>query len=434
MTLTEAAFLTKRFGVIALGFLAVVTIIVLIIVIQDPPPPPEYVTPTCACTDTKDEFLENILTIPSLEIVSESAVEYDVQTITGMLNDLPKIVNVYRYTDLGQLLDSRAQAKILAKKMGFNPERIVTRGTTGYTWYDESTKRSLSVNARDLNFTLNTTIESIKSIRKEQDLPSKSEAKSIAINTLRSLGILNTQYSADTEPFYIDINPDGTYSQADSAMNAELIRVDFSRKIPLISIRSDVKDADRIVNSLIERGLTPITDSVVVGNERIEVYNFSQFVTYQNPNKSNISVYVGPENKSVEILKSVYQIDFKSWSIEPEKCGTYPLLDPSVAKDKIESGEGSIVFLNYGKDQVQEYVPQQVKRFVILSVTITYYEGLLEQKYLQPVYLFTGEAELKDGTKATFHIYYPAISYDSVTDKVEVEEATVEKDGGILSL
>jgi len=163
MTLTEAAFLTKRFGVIALGFLAVVTIIVLIIVIQDPPPPPEYVTPTCACTDTKDEFLENILTIPSLEIVSESAVEYDVQTITGMLNDLPKIVNVYRYTDLGQLLDSRAQAKILAKKMGFNPERIVTRGTTGYTWYDESTKRSLSVNARDLNFTLNTTIESINS-------------------------------------------------------------------------------------------------------------------------------------------------------------------------------------------------------------------------------------------------------------------------------
>ncbi len=435
MTLTEAAFWTKRFGVIAIGFIVILVIIVLFIVIPPPPPPPEYEEANFACTDTKEEFLENVLTIPSLEILSDSEVLYEVQTDTGKLDDehLPKIVNVYKYSDLGQGLDYQAQAKILAKKMGFDPEKVIRRGTTEYIWYDSIISKGLVVNSRDLNFSLTTNVSEIRRIRKEKDLPTESEAISIATNTLRSLGLLEGSFTeSEPQTFRIDINPDGSYSKADSLLNAELIRVDFRRKIPMISIRSDLVNAERIVASLTKKGLTYMEGSTIVDDKRVQTYEFYTFLTYQNPIKSNVSVYIGPEDNELEEIKNVYQIDYKVWSIEPESCGTYPLIAPSVAKEKIENGQGSVVFLNYDKDEVKAYIPQNVKRFLITSVNITYYEGLLEQKYLQPVYLFSGQAELEDGKRAPFHIYYPAINYAIVGDKIESEEAPIKKDNSLF--
>lgn len=435
MTLTEAAFWTKRFGVIAIGFIVILIIIVLVTIIKPVDPPPKYVTPNFACTDKKDEFLENVLTIPSLEILSDSDVLYEVQTDTGKLDDqLPSVVNVYRYTDLGQVIDSQAQAKILAKKLGFDPDRIIRRGTTEYIWYDNISSKGLVINSRDLNFSLTTDVAKIRQVRKENDLPSEAEAISIATNTLRTLGLLEEAFTeSPTNTFQIDINPDGSYSEADSLLNAELIRVDFMRKIPMISIRSDLVGAERIVTSLTKRGLSYEQGSTIIDDQRVDTYNFSTFLTYQNPIKSNVSVYIGPEDEQLKLFKNVYQIDYKVWSIEPESCGTYPLIAPSVAKEKIENGQGSVVFLNYDNDEVKTYIPQNVKRFLITSVNITYYEGLLEQKYLQPVYLFGGDVELSNGDRVPFHIYYPAINYAIVGDKVEIEEAPIEEEGGLLS-
>lgn len=438
MTLTEAAFWTKRFGVIVIGFLGV-SIIVLFIALnpfKQDAPPPEYVTPNCACTEKKEDFLANRLeTIPSLELLTESTTVYEVQTDTGKLdNDLPDIVNVYAYTNLDQVLDSQANAKILAKMMGFVPEQIIRRGTSEYIWYDSTTQKSLTINARDQNFTYSTDVSKIREIRKTQDLPTEQEAISFARNALRSLSLLPDEYTNDLIGTYkIDINPDGSYSQADSLLNAELIRVDFRRRVPMISIRSDLQGAEGMVSALERRGLKSEKGTTIVNDKRVEVFNFSTLLTYQNPVKSNISVYIGPEDKDLEVLKQIYQIDYKVWDLEPTICGTYPLIAPSIAKDKIENGEGSLVFLNYAGDEVKSYSPQNVKRFLVTSVNITYYEGLLEQKFLQPVYLFSGQAELENGEWADFHIYYPAINYDIVTDKVELEEAPIEENNNFLS-
>lgn len=435
MTLTEAAFWTKRFGVIVIGFFVVLLIIILLVIGPTTGNPPQkYITATCSCTDIKDEFLENILTIPSLELLPDSNPAYVVQTVTGTLDYGVDAVNVYRYTDLGQPIDSQAQAKILAKKMGFEPDRVVRRGTSEYIWYDKSNQRSLTITARDLNFSLTTELSKIREIRKNSDLPSRNEAVSIAMNTLRSLGVLQQGYS-EIEPltYEIEINPDGSYSQADSSGNAELIRVDFYKKVPMISIRKDYVNSERMIQKLTKDDLTYEVGSVVGDEGRIEVYNFQKLITYQNPNKSNISVYVGPKNKDLEIMQDVYQIDFKTWDLELESCGTYPLITPSIAEEKIKNGEGSIVFINSDDDEVKEYTAQNVKIFTITDVTLTYYEGLTEQLYLQPVYLYSGTADLINSKRVDFIIYYPAISYDSVTDKVEVEEPEIKKDGGLLS-
>lgn len=435
MTLTEAAFWTKRFGVIVLGFLGILFVIVFIAFnpFKKVTPPAKYITPTCSCTDTKAEFLDSVLSIPSLELSSNSNPEYVVQTPSGTLEYGVDAVNVYKYTDLGQPIDSQAQAKILAKKLGFEPDRIVRRGTTEYIWYDKTTDRSLTVKARDLNFKLTTDATTIRKIRKDTDLPSANEAVSIALNSLRALGILDQAYTDITPLTYaIDINPDGTYSKADSLGNAELIRVDFYREVPMISIRKDFVNAERIIRSLSKADLTYDVGTTVTDEGRIEVYNFQRMITYQNPNKSNISVYIGPKNEEAKILPNVYQIDYTTWDLEPESCGTYPLISPAVAEEKIKNGEGSIVFINSGDDEVEAYTQQDVKVFTITKVRLTYFEGLTEQKFLQPVYFYEGSAELSNSKRVDFQIYYPAISYESVTDKVEVEEPEVKKGSSLL--
>ena len=187
MTLTEAAFWTKRFGVIFLVFLGVSVIIIIILINPSSTTlPPEYLEGNFACTETADEFLANTLTIPSLDLLPESNLAFNLDTVTGKYEDLPGVVNVYRYTDLGQQLNSQAEAKVLAKKMGFDSEQIKFVGTTAYLWRNNSTQRTLQVSAKDLNFNLNTEERRIRELRKEFDLPLEKEAITVATSALRS--------------------------------------------------------------------------------------------------------------------------------------------------------------------------------------------------------------------------------------------------------
>ena len=338
---------------------------------------------------------------------------------------------MYRYTDLGEKINAQSLAKVLAGKMGFKAEEIRTLGTKEYIWQDFETQRAVRITVEDLNFTLTTNISKIRSARAAEDLPSEEEAKRLAKSALSELGIYSSEFN-DASPltYLININDDGSYTEADSLLNAELIRVDFHKAFSLISIPSNIVGADRMIASLEKRNMAATVDKMTINDKTVEVYNFKTLLTHQNPNKSNVSVYVGPESKDFKKLKNIYQIDYKSWKIEPESCGTYPLISAAVAEEKIKNGEGSLVSLDKNGDEVAQYTPQEVKKFLITKIAITYYEGSIVQHFLQPVYFFTGEAELADGTRAEFVIYYPAINYDIVTDKIELKPAPVQDNTG----
>lgn len=431
MTLTEATFWTKRFGVIAGIFILFFVLVIFLLTLSSKTTlPPEYLTSNFGCTDSKEEFAGNELVIPSLEIRADSDAIYKLNTDSGKVDSLPRIINLYRYTILGQSLNSQGDSKILAKQMGFDPEKIVRIKTTDYYWKDSVTGRELDIKARDLNFTMKTDVEKIREINKENDLPSEKEAPSLAMNALSSLGLLEQNYTSFPPTTHlIDISPDGTYSQADSLLDAELIRVDFYRKIPMITIASNIQGAKEMVDSLTKKDKQPELEEKIVNDEKVEVYNFSTLVTYNNPVKSNISVYIGPKDDKASKLPNVYQIEYTNWTIEDTSCGTYELIAPSIALEKIQNGEGSLVYLNYGNDEIAQYVPQTVKEFVVDDIYITYYEGYSEQSYLQPVYMVEGQALLKDGNYADFHIYYPALNYGIIQDKIELPPAPIEEKG-----
>jgi len=432
MTLTEAAFWTKRFGVIALAMLGIFGIIVIILTATSSKSAlPQYIAANYACTDTKEPFLENKLDIPSLQLTSGSGMYFELQTDSGKIDSLPNIINVYKFDNQIQSLSSQADAKILATKLGFTAEKITRNGTESYSWSD--THRTLTVLSKNLNFSMKTDTTYIRKIAAAGTIPTEQEAKSIATNFLRSVGFTTEDYANGTPTTtLINVNPDGSFSSASSLSEAELIRVDFNRKKSMITIPSNVVGATAMVDAFKKNLGEPQTESTIINDEKIDIYTFNTAVTFLNTNKSNISVYVGvAADKNNKYLSSVYQIDHTYWPIQETACGTYELINPNIAIEKIQAGEGSLVYLNDTKgDTVVDYTPRSVKKFTILYVNLTYFESATEQQYLQPVYVISGEVIFSNDTKGEFDFYYPAIDYDNVQNKiVQPAPKTVTKSG-----
>ena len=85
MTLTEAAFWTKRFGVIAAVMFVIFVIIILILTLQPRQSlPDQYLTANYACTEKKEEFLEDSkIKITPLRLANGSELLFEITTNTG---------------------------------------------------------------------------------------------------------------------------------------------------------------------------------------------------------------------------------------------------------------------------------------------------------------------------------------------------------------
>lgn len=433
MTLTEAAHWTKRFGVIGgvtLGVLIIATIVILSInATRDPS---EFLTPNYACTLKKEEFLENKLEIPSLSLAPGSDLVFELETESGQVDSLPRVVNVHKFNIPGQSLNAQGESKVIAEKLGFNPALLQRRGSAEYIWYDNVNFRNLVVQARNLNFQMRTDFTRIGAIDNTKPLPNESEAISIATNYLRGKGLLFEDYFKTT-PRVVNINiqPNGSFTQANARIDAELLRVDFYRQKALISVRSDLEDASLIKERLEQRLFKSTTESIVTDRGRVDIYNFDTFVAFQDPNKPNISVYVGPRNDKDRVqdtnTRYVYGVDFTYWPLDATQCGTYQLIPPQSALDTVQRGKGSLIYLNEKNgDDVATYVPKKVSKFTIYTITLGYYEPQTEAKFLQPIYIISGEATLSTGVIGRFHYYVPAIDYNLVKDKVIEQEVTEE--------
>ncbi|HVX93001.1 MAG TPA: hypothetical protein VHA74_02705 [Candidatus Dojkabacteria bacterium] len=441
MTLTEASYWTRRFGVLALiGVGAFFLIAFLILSFGNKSLTADYLTPNYACTNTKEEFLPNKLSIPSLSVAPGSDSVYALETQTGQVDNLPRVVNVFKYNILGQALDSQGEAKLLASKMGFNPDSLQRIGTTQYGWTDSLTNRKLVIEARNLNFVLTTNFTVSNSIDTTASLPSDPEAINLATDYLRAKGLMyDDLLKQQPQLTYIHIQPDGSFTQANSKANAQLIRVDFYRKSSMISVRSDIQGAAQIKQELESKLFKATTDSILTDKGRIDVYDFDTVDAYANPYQPNIMVYVGPANKldknSDTSNRSVYAVNYRYWPLDPTPCGTYQLIPPSTALEQVQKGKGSLVYLNdKNGDDVVPYTPRIVRKFTIYTITIGYYESQSEQKFLQPIYIISGEATFSTGIIGQFHYYIPAIDYNSIQKKVVTPTTTTDSNsaGSIL--
>lgn len=440
MTLTEAAFWTKRFGVIALGVLVVLILAVLALTYEGPTKPPQqYITATFACTETKEEFLAtNQLEIPSLTLAENSERVFQINTDSGKINTLPKIVNVYKYNNPTQVWDARSRATSLATKMGFEADKISREKEGYYEWENAVSKKTLIVDAKNQNFTMKSDPRYVKKIAETSSVPSDQEAKSKARNALSSLSLLHNDLSNDTEVVYIKINTDGSFGRARSASEAHLVKVNFFREKSLITVRSDLVGAKEMVAEFEKNtGQKASKETTTINDQRVELSTFNSRIVLPQSQNSNISVYVGVADKEQKgVFASIYQIDYTYWPLSVEPCGTYQLISPSTAVEKIQNGGGSIAYLYEANgDDISIYTPMVVKTFIVnQNIKLYYYESPEEQEYLQPIYVLSGEVIFAGDVRGKFDIYYPAIDYSLVQDKIVLPEPKVEEKKGLLPM
>jgi hypothetical protein len=427
MTLTEAAYWTRRFGVLFLGgFVFIVVALLIIVPLLNPPETMrDILKPNYACTDTRDEFLEHQLVIPSLRLATASEELIEIDTPTGKLDELPLIANVYEYANPGPSLIAQDQAKAIADKLGFDPEQLNRRGTIEYYWNEDAYGRRLTVDAASLNFNYSVNYRNPSALPTEKKLPTETEAASIASAFLRSKGWMLEDYSKSPPvTTLIDILPDGTFAMAPSRAEAELIRVDFYRNKPFLSIREDITNANQIKRDL-ERsyaGYKTETTTIRTEEKRYDLFNFMAEVFHLNTQKANISVYVGSQyrrGQDYKINENIYGIDYVGWMLQEDACGTYPLLSATTVANMIENGEASLVYLNEKNgDTVVPYQPKRVSRMSVLQVRLAYLDTQEQQRFLQPVYIIIGEALLENGIAGTFYYYMPAIDYQNLQNKI----------------
>jgi hypothetical protein len=430
MTLTEAAFWTRRFGVIIVGVIAILILVVVVLLnlSTDNGTIPEYLNPNFACTNTKEEFLKYKLDIPSLELAQGSIKQFSLETETGKADQLTRIVNVYAYDDAGQSLNSQNEAKNIAENLGFDPTKMVRQGTTSYNWSLPEGARTLQINSTDLNFVMKTDFTKSKAYPLDGVLPTDEEAKTKATAILRNSGLLSSDYASQKPSVVmIKIEQDGSFSQAKAKVDADLIRVDFERRRSIIAFPSSVTGAKSMKDILENERFVSTVEKRSVNGSNLEYYTFSALLIPTSVVKSNISVYVGPTNKNVKDsdVSNIYQIEYNNFYIADEPCGTYELIQRSEALQIVQNGGGSLVYLNEKNgDTVVPYSQRKVTKFTIYQIQLKYYDPSVFTKYLQPVYIVYGEATFDNGLLGEFYYYVPAINYDQVGNKVVTKTAT----------
>ncbi|HEQ65289.1 MAG TPA: hypothetical protein ENN64_00480 [bacterium] len=442
MRLTEAAHWAKRLGTIL--FVVLFLVIVFLYITTLEPRKKEissYTTPDFACTLTADEFKNNKLSIPSLSLGPDSKMNFTIDTPTGRIDDLPTIVNVFEYDNPGEMLNSLDLAKDIAKNLGFTDQQMERIGTKEYKWVDPTTARTLRIQARNLTFTLETDFSNPNALPEKRNIPTDIEAKRAAINFLQSTsGLLPADY-AQNDPYltYIKLDRNGNYTQSRSKAETDLIRVDFFRKAKLMTLYSSHKDYNEIIKRF--NRFEQVEDPDSTSSQTIT--HFMASVSTLSFTNGNISVYIGSPRDERRSFGSnaIYQINYKNWYLNPEPCGTYELITSNEAIEMLKNGNGSLIYLvERNGDTVRPYSPQSVTRFSILNVTLGYYDPPFESRFMQPIYIISGEATFDTGVLGDFIYYVPAIKYeviedfdpDKVSDPTDIVEDEGESGGGLM--
>lgn len=437
MTLTQAAFWTRRGSVIFAGVVIFLTILVFIYLnLPGQDPIPNYLTANYRCTESPETFVAEKLSIPTKQLAAGSEGLIEISTPTGRIEQLPLIANVYEYVDRGPTLTAQSQARDIADRLGLDPAGLQRTSATQYNWSPDQFGRRLQVDARTLNFTMSVDFSSPVALPDEKELPSDSDAINIARVFLRSNGWMLDDYSEE-EPYTTNINvlPNGSFSEARSRAEAELIRVDFVRSIPFLKINATIEDAERIRSVLEEEyfDYETVTSQDQVGDEKVDFYDFTTQIVNSNTQKSNISVYVGTEDERKESGQgnpSIYGVEYYAYEVDTQECGTYPLISATQVTDIILNGNASLVYLNERNgDNVVDYTPKNVRQFAVTDVRLVYLDTAELQRFMQPIYLVSGEATFANGELGTFYYYIPAIDYENIQYPIPDTE-TVDDESG----
>lgn len=303
--------------------------------------------------------------------LGEPAPEFELDTVTGSLPSLPRQAIVYPIVQPESSYLSLDKAKDLAKRLNFSviPQSI---SSSVYFWEEEG--QTLKMNIYSGNFFLDT--DYTKLVIPIGDFTSLSDLEKSAVAFLSGRGLLNFGYENGRRQAVLAKIENGQILKTDNLADASLAQIDFFRSLPSAQ-----------------------TQPAALGSEAppLETPTFGQ---------GNVQLLVYVSNKSVEPLR----IKYNNWEIGSDKTETYPLKPISLAWQEVVGGN-SLVSLVRDRAALSLGLPSGVAltKVFIRKIYLAYFDDEDVQKYLQPIYVFEGDARDAEGKIYDFATYVQAL-------------------------
>lgn len=288
------------------------------------------------------------------------ATTYILETVTGDFPQTPFLLPVFPLQEQPVDILASDEAINLALNLGF-PNEPKVLSPTEYLW--EMADQTLRMNILTKNYAVNPKYEVIFPKGKLTDATAIMNNAKAAIGTGRSL---DTSFTDNLISVSL-LRREGTeLKPAPSPLEAEVARVDFFR-----SVEVD-KQEYRLLTG--------------------------------HPQEALVYLLIGG-GRGQPILKN-----FITWNYDFKRGATYPLRTLSTAWEEIKTGLGTVTLLS-GKsgDYTKTGNLPEIKTITIRQMEIAYFDEEIMQNFLQPVYVFSGQADLTSNERVEITIYAPAV-------------------------
>lgn len=320
------------------------------------------------------------LQLPSLTM--KGTPTFLLETATGELPSFPDRAVVVAMKEIPPSLLGEQRAKNLAEQFDFSGEGELSKDKKSIIFRDKTDKRTLTVNLTTQLFTLATDLGHIeKTVPKGRALTS-AQATSEGQEFLSRNGLLKGEFGEGRQTTQVHRVVNGKARDALSASEGQFTRVDFFRNLTGVSAESFpiLPPSPKIgmIQMWVTSGLEPKINNIL----------YLSYTVWE----------VVEERVDKETVK--------------KKTETYPLRPVSSAWEEVKTGKGIAELLAKGSSPLDPYTPLTLKTISIRKVQLAYFDDSSWQRYLQPIYVFSGSAKTTDGKEADFTAYRPAVSDD----------------------
>lgn len=404
MTLTEAAYWSKKAAVLFVAFIVIIFVIWQIANLISPKPkiPEKYLVPNELCQEGP---------LPALQIyplsVPVNFMNLEIETATGRYPDLPKIVNVYKIEYRGGSLAARDMAISIAKSWNFDETSIKRKSSNEYLFENTTNGKTIIVENSNQHIDLTTNMGFVPA---KNEVPDNSVLIESAKRTLTNEALFPKTIDTDlTRVTYMVKGPTGFNTTA-SRITAHAGRIDFFKSKELIAVEEQYINSKELGDFLREKLPDSPKRRIKIDDKEVEVHSYSVPLVPDKPYSSNIYITLANSKVNPPKYESVFELHYINWPISEEACGTYKLMGETEAIQRIKEEKAYLVHLHLKGTNPLDPLPAgvEISKLKVYEISVAYLDTAALQEYLQPVYVVRGEAETTFGT-GEFIIYVPAI-------------------------
>lgn len=386
MTLTQTAkafrLFVKVFGVVFVGFL-IIRMGIFVYLILFPPPPVEPVDSSYEAAFGKLPPLE--LQLASVEFTPNYTIKLDL-VILPNLPTQPEVAMVYPVlkAPYGFLSEDRAQQIATVFNMTSEPIEL---NALENVW--RAPNQILTINTQTLNFRYEYKYDLDPSVFKEGFFRSHSAIIDKANSYKNSYNIFG-EYADDLsqgkpELFFLKYH-NSKLQPVQSSSEAESVRVDFKRR--------DISITDVSGRNISYQFVSPN----YVGSNSHLMFGIDPFDEYM-----------------------LIDVQHTLWRYSEKQGSTYPIMPSSLAWEVIQSNP-QLFTIYIGNQELgpldRNISTPEVSDLNVKYVDFVYYDPSGEQDYIQPVWMFRGDASLSTEGVLDWVGYVPAVRPDHIDSEL----------------